>query len=51
MELGKDHVHYTKIMFIVDFIVLPFTVFSNGCGLLVRKEEKNLKCIKCQSFS
>lgn len=40
MELGKEHVHYTEIIFIVDSIVLPFTVFSNGCGLLVRKEEK-----------
>lgn len=51
MELGKEDVHYTKIMFIVDFIVLLFTAFPNRCGLLVRKEEKNPKPIKFPSFN
>lgn len=51
MELGKEHVHYTKMMFTVDFIVLLFSVFSNGCGILVRKEEKNLKPLKFLPFN
>lgn len=51
MELGKEHVHYTKIMFIVDFIVLLFPVFPNRYGLLIRKEKKYLKPVKIQSFN
>lgn len=50
MELGKEDVHYTKIMFIVDFIVLLFTVFPNRCGLLVRKEEKKSQTHKISIF-
>lgn len=39
---------YRDIFFIVEFIVFLFTIFSNWCDLLVRKEKKNLKPIKFQ---
>lgn len=38
-------------MFVVNFIVLLFTIFFNWCDLLVRKEEANLKPIKFQLFN